>query len=146
MKVKETNKDKFMSLLHSLVRGIKAEAERCSETCGGVTEKELGVISFVGEKQNVKMTEIAEDIETPMSTLTNIVDKLVDKKILVREHSSDDRRSINVTLSASGKLMYKTLVERKKQIAEKLLSQFNEKDQALFLEHLSSLVASLNKK
>ena len=146
MKVKDANKEKFLGQLYNLVRAIKAESDRCSEFCGGLSEKEMTVLGFVGQQKSVKMTDIAENIDAPMSTLTNIVDKLVERKILAREHSSDDRRAINVTLGSSGKPMYKALVEQKIIVAEKILSQLNEKDQALFLEHMNALIAGLGKK
>jgi len=142
MKVTEANKEKFINLLYSLVQAIKRDTEHCAEICGGVTEKDMIVIGFVGQKKQVKMSDIAEDIDAPMSTLTNIVNRLVDKKILIREHSNDDRRAINVTLSALGEAVYKVLAEQKKQMAEKLLSQYNEKEQELFLNNLSSLISS----
>ena len=80
-----------------------------------LNEKELVVVYLVGEKQNIKMSEIAANIDAPMSTLTNIVDKLVEKKILSRGHSSEDRRVINVFLDSAGKAAYKTMVNQKKK-------------------------------
>jgi DNA-binding MarR family transcriptional regulator len=146
MKVNEAKKDQFIRLLYNLVRAIKDDAEHCAEMCGGVTEKEVLVIGFVGQKEQVKMSDIAENIAASMSTLTNIVDRLVDKKILIREHSSEDRRAINVSLSELGKTAYQSLAAQKIQTAERLLSQYNEKEQEQFLNHLSSLISSLEKK
>lgn len=146
MKVKEANKDQLISLLTRLVRAIKNESERCAEVCGGVTEKELTVIPFVGENKHVKMSEIAENLEAPMSTLTSIVDRLVEKNILTREHSSDDRRAINVSLSEQGKAAYRSLIAQKKQVVEKILAQYDEKEQELFLKHVHSLISGLEKK
>ena len=146
MKVKEANKEKFINLLYSLVRAIKDDSERCAELCDGVAEKEMFVIGFIGQKKQVKMSDIAENIEAPMSTLTKLIDRLVDKKILTREHSSDDRRAINVSLSEHGKALYHTLGDQKKKLAEKLLSQYNEKEQELFLNHIGELIAGLTKK
>ena len=146
MKVTETNKEKFIHLLSRLVRAIKSESERCAEVCGGVTEKELTAITFVGEKKHVKMSEIAENIDAPMSSMTTMVDRLVEKEMLTREHSSDDRRAINVSLSEQGAAAYKSLVDQKRQVAEKLLSQYNVKDQELFLHHINLLISSLEKK
>lgn len=143
MKVKEENKEKFVMALSNLVRAIKSEADKCSMVCGGLSEKELTVVGFVGENQVVKMSEIADNIDAPMSTLTNIVDKLVEKDFLIREHSSEDRRAINVTLAPTGKTAYKSLIAQKKLTAEKLLSKFNEKDQAAFLEHINLLASYL---
>ena len=143
MKVKEENKEKFVLALQHLVRAIKNETDKCSVVCGGLSEKELTVVAFVGQNQLVKMSDIADNIDAPMSTLTNIVDKLVEKDFLTREHSSEDRRAINVTLSAIGKTAYKSLITQKKQTAEKLLSKYNEKDQAAFLEHINMLASYL---
>jgi DNA-binding MarR family transcriptional regulator len=146
MKVKEANKEKFINMLYSLVRAIKDDSGRCAAMCDGVAEKEMIVIGFIGRKKRVKMSDIAENIEAPMSTLTKLIDRLVDKKILAREHSSDDRRAIYVSLSQHGKALYGSLGEQKKQLAEKLLSQYNEKEQELFLSHIDALITGLTKK
>ena len=146
MKVSKENKEKFMDSFQNLVRSIKSELDVCSEMCGGLNEKEMIVMGYVGQHQNVKMSDIAESIDAPMSTLTSIVDKLVERKVLTREHSSDDRRAINVTLSQNGKDTYNTLIGLKKQTGEKLLSQLNEKEQAVFLRNIDLLASYLGSK
>ena len=89
------------------------------------------------------MSNIAEILDVPMSTLTNIVDKLVERKYLSREHGGDDRRVINVMLGDNGKTAYEKVSRRKTRVAEKLLSQFSEKDQAIFIEQMNILAAGL---
>jgi DNA-binding MarR family transcriptional regulator len=143
MKVKEDTKLKFVDAMQNLNRALKNESERCGEIFGGLSEKEITVVAFVGQNQVVKMSDIADNIDAPMSTLTNIVDKLVEKELLAREHSSEDRRAINVTLSAAGKSTFKSLITEKKQIAEKMLAQLSEKDQQAFIEHLKILTSYL---
>jgi DNA-binding MarR family transcriptional regulator len=143
MKVKDENKEKFGSAMYSLVRAIKNEMETCCKLCGGINEKELIVIVYVGQNQNVKMSDIADNIEAPTSTLTNIVDKLVEKKYLSRDHSGEDRRVINVALTPKGKDAYKILITQKKLVAEKALSQFNEKEQQTFIKYINILSASI---
>ena len=146
MKVSKENREKFMDSFQNLVHSIKIELDYCSEMCGGLTEKEMIVMGYVGQHQSVKMSDIAESIDAPMSTLTSIVDKLVERKIVAREHSSDDRRAINVTLTQNGKNFFNTLIEEKKQTGEKLLSQLNEKDQAVFLRNIDLLTSYLGSK
>lgn len=146
MKVKEENKSKFITALQHLGRAIKNEAERCGDLFGGLNEKEIMVVAFVGQNQEVKMSDIADNIAAPMSTLTNIVDKLVEKELLIREHSSEDRRAINVTLSTAGKATFKSIISEKRQTAEKMLSQLSEKDQLSFIEHMNMLTAYLGNK
>jgi len=144
MRVTEENKDKFNVALLRLVQAIKRESEICGKACGGLNEKELIIVYLVGQKQNIKMSEIAANTDAPMSTLTNIVDKLVEKKILSREHSSEDRRVINVFLDAKGKTTYKTILSQKKNVSERLLSQFDDKTQDLLIKHMHALASSLN--
>jgi DNA-binding MarR family transcriptional regulator len=143
IKVKEENQQKFMHALQNVVYAIKSESEECGKLCGGISEKELHVINFVGGSKNVKMSDIAENIDSPMSTLTNIVDKLVDKKYLSREHSEGDRRVINVTLGENGKTAYKVLSSKKKFVAEKVLSGFSEAEQNAFIDHMNVLASAL---
>jgi DNA-binding MarR family transcriptional regulator len=144
MKVKEITRDKFMSALQNIVRSIKNEFEDCGKMCGGINEKELHVIDFIGRNKNVKMSDIADNIDAPMSTLTNIVDKLVEKKFLSREHSDDDRRVINVMLTnENGQTAFQAVASKKQLVAEKALAQFNEKEQDTFIDHMNILASSL---
>ncbi|MDP4149886.1 MAG: MarR family transcriptional regulator [Bacteroidota bacterium] len=146
MPVKEENKVRFISAMFELVRTIKNESEISGKLCGGLNEKELFIILFVGQNKNVKMSDIADGLEAPLSTLTSIVDKLVEKKYLLRDHSVEDRRIVNVSLTPNGKKAYKISLDRKQIMAEKVLTQFNEKEQDTFIEHLNKLAASISSK
>ena len=143
MKVKEDNKEGFGEAMFNLFRAIKNESDDCGKLCGGINEKELIIIIYVGQHGNVKMSDISENIEAPMSTLTSIVDKLIERKYLSRDHSAEDRRVINVSLTSNGKASYKAVLTKRKLMAEKILSQFNEKDQTAFISHLNLLAASI---
>jgi DNA-binding MarR family transcriptional regulator len=139
MKVKEVNKENFANAMVNLVQAIKNETEVCGKLCGGVNEKEMMVIVFVGQHGNVKMSDIADNIVAPMSTLTSIVDKLIEKNLVTRDHSGEDRRVINVSLSTSGKVSYNKIVNKKKSIAEAVLSHLNETEQVMISRHLNLL-------
>jgi DNA-binding MarR family transcriptional regulator len=143
MKVKEDNKEFFAESIFNLFRAIKSESEDCGRLCGGLNDKELIIIIYIGKNDNVKMSDISENIEAPMSTLTNIVDKLVERKYLTRDHSAEDRRVINVSLTSNGKAAYKAVLTKRKRIAEKILSQLNEKEQTIFISHLNLLTSSV---
>jgi DNA-binding MarR family transcriptional regulator len=144
--VKEEVKDQFVTSMLRFVNAVKAESEVCSEVCGGFNDKELQVVVFVGQNTNVKMTDISENLNSPLSTLTSIVDKLVEKKFLTRVHSDEDRRVVNVALTVKGKNSFKTFLRRKDEMAEKILSQYNAAGQADFitcLQKMSSAIESL---
>lgn len=146
MKVKEANRGLFAESMFNLFMAIKSEADDCGRLCGGLNEKELIILIYVGQNENVKMSDISENIESPMSTLTSVADKLVERKYLTRTHSAEDRRVINVSLTPSGKAAYKTVVTKRKKVADKILSQLNEKEQTLFIRYLNLLTSSITSK
>jgi DNA-binding MarR family transcriptional regulator len=143
MKVTEDNKEFFAESIFNLFKAIKNESEECGKLCGGLNEKELIIIIYIGKNENVKMSDISENIEAPMSTLTSIVDKLVERKFLTRDHSAEDRRVINVSLTSNGKAAYDIILTKRKNMAEKILSQLNEKEQTVFISHLNLLTSSI---
>lgn len=143
MKIKQETRNEFLSAMQKIFNAIKVHSDDCCELCGGINEKELFIIDYVGQNKNVKMSNIADNLDVPLSTLTTIVDKLVEKKYLSREHSGDDRRIINVMLGVGGKTAYEKVRTKKKRVAENVLSPFNEKDQETFIEQMNILASKL---
>ena len=143
MAVKEDIKDKFVTSMLRFVNAVKGESEACSEICGGFNEKEMQVVVFVGQHTSVKMTEISENLNSPLSTLTSVVDKLVERKFLTRVHSDEDRRVVNVALTVKGKNSFKTFLNRKDEMAEKILSQYNATEQANFIGYLGKMTTTI---
>ena len=141
--LKEEIKERFVTSMLRFVNAVKAESEACSEICGGFNEKEMQVVVFVGQHTNVKMTDISENLNSPLSTLTSVVDKLVEKKFLTRVHSDEDRRVVNVALTIKGKNSFKTFLDRKDKMAEKILSQYDAVEQANFIEYLQKMSSAI---
>lgn len=132
--------------MFNLMLGLKKGVAHCCSMCGNLSEKELTIISYVGQKQNVKMSEIADNLDAPLSTLTSIVDKLVEKKYLLRYHSSEDRRVVLVTLASNGKDTYGTFIAQKQDMAKKILKEFKTQDQENLIKFLEKIPSIMNEK
>ena len=143
MSAKDDKMNQFISAMISLTSAIKSESEHCCQFCGGVNEKELMIIVFVGDNKSVKMSEIADNLKAPLSTLTSIADKLVTNKFLVRHNSEEDRRVVKVALGEKGLDSYKVFLTRKKAVTKKVLSHFNEKEHNTLINHISKLAAAI---
>jgi DNA-binding MarR family transcriptional regulator len=139
--IKPDIKARFVASMLRFVTAVKTEAEFCTELCGGFNEKELLILLFVGENKSVKMSDIADNLKAPLSTLTSIVDKLVEKQYLARVHSDEDRRVVNVTLMNKGKNAFKIVQKRKEEVAEKVLSEFTAGEQTAFMDYLDKMSA-----
>jgi DNA-binding MarR family transcriptional regulator len=143
MSAKDDKMNQFMSAMFSLNSAIKCESVHCCQLCGDVNEKELMIIVFVGDNKSVKMSEIADNLKAPLSTLTSIADKLVANKFLVRHNSDEDRRVVKVALGEKGLESYKLFLARKKAMTKKVLAHFNEKEQNTLINHISKLAAAI---
>ncbi|NCD69146.1 MarR family winged helix-turn-helix transcriptional regulator [Mucilaginibacter agri] len=139
------NAEKFIFAMYNLSSAIKTESERCGKICGNLNEKELFMIDFIGGKKSVKMSDIADYLQAPLSTLTTIVDKLVVNKFLLRYNSKDDRRVVKVELDRKGKASYKEFNNQKEIMANKVLGHLSEAEQAILIANLIQLTASMNK-
>jgi DNA-binding MarR family transcriptional regulator len=143
MTAREEKTDLFVSAMFNLVNAIKNESDQCCKICGGVNEKELMVLVFVGQNKNVKMSDIAETLAAPLSTLTSIVDKLVANKFLNRFNSAEDRRVVLVTLGEKGRESYKQFLIQKQVMAKKVLTKFSKQEQTALIEYINKLAASI---
>ena len=144
MAVKKEITDQFVSAMFNLAKAIKNESERCCSICGGVNEKELMIIAYVGDNKSSTMSSIADNIEAPLSTLTSIVDKLVANKYLHRYNSEEDRRVVKVELAEKGKETYKLFLQQKQATAKKVLRQFTDADKIDLVRQLNKLADSIN--
>ena len=143
MKVNDEMKEQLMNAMFNLVLAINKEADRCGKECGGFNEKEQIILLYLGKNDDAKMSDLAGVIDAPMSTVTSIVNKLVENDYLNRTHSVDDRRIINVSLTTKGKNIYKKIRAQKDEMSTAILSKLNDRDQAALIKYVNILGSSL---
>ena len=143
MSAKDDKIDQFISAMFSLTNAIESEFEHCCKICGGINKKELMIVAFVGDNKSAKMSDIADYLKAPLSTLTSIADKLVANKFLVRHNSDEDRRVVKVALGEKGLESYKAFLTRKKFKTKKVLSHFNEKEQNTLINQINNLSGAM---
>ena len=143
MSAKDDKIDQFISAMFSLTNAIESEFEHCCKICGELNKKELMIVAFVGDNKSAKMSEVADYLKAPLSTLTSIADKLVANKFLVRYNSDEDRRVVKVALGEKGLESYKAFLSRKKTMTKKVLSHFSDKEQTALINQIGKLAAAI---
>src|SRR5262245_36542519 len=63
---------------------------------------EVKMVEILGARGAMIMTELADHSMLSLSTVTGVIDGLVEKKIVNREHSEEDRRIVQVQLTSEG--------------------------------------------
>jgi DNA-binding MarR family transcriptional regulator len=68
----------------------------------GVEADGYGVLSLIGVRAPVRLTEIAADLGMPLTTASDIVRRLEGRRHVRRKPNPDDRRSFLFELTAAG--------------------------------------------
>jgi DNA-binding MarR family transcriptional regulator len=68
----------------------------------GLTVAQMGVLNTLFSCPGITLKEVSEKIFSPKSTISITVDGLVNLGLVVRESSQEDRREVNLKLTARG--------------------------------------------
>ena len=144
MKEGTDNVNRLSQSLEKLMLKMQEVDDTCVQLCKDISHQELSLIGYIGIMGEVIMREIAGHLETPLSTATWIVDKLVAKKYLKRYNSIEDRRIVKVGLTNKGQKTYELAQRLKISMGEKILQDLSLKDQSNFILLLEKVTKNLN--
>lgn len=105
-----------------------------------LTLREISVLIYLGGKVDAIMTELATDINTPLSTATRIIDRLERKGLVVRSSSESDRRLVVVSLSEKGRMLDNAAKEHQLTAAFKMLEPLTKGEREILLELMAKIV------
>lgn len=132
-------------LINVLVQEFLEIHQTLNDAYTGVSKQELNIISIVGRSGSMIMREIAEQVHLAVSSVTPTVDKLVEKKLVRRERSEEDRRIVTVLLTEKGQKIYQMEVESYMRLSASILQALNEREQEQFMTYFRKVAASLQK-
>ncbi len=75
---------------------LSQERQVRDTACLELSVLQIQAIHFIHEAGGLTMTELAEFLHASPPAASSLVDRLVKKKLLVREHSKEDRRKVIV--------------------------------------------------
>ena len=115
-----------------------AREPECSRT-------ELRILSALGRKEPVSMTDLAGSLSIPLSTATRAVDKLVAKGLVERRGVLKDRRIVQVGFSPRGREINRFVIRSRFAIARSLLRALNMDERSRLIRLLARLAAKPEK-
>jgi len=92
----------FMQRLWELVHALDVLSKRMAVTIG-VTGPQRLVLRVVGKTPGQSASELASTLGKHPSTLTGVLARLEERRLIVREADQIDRRRTRFTLTAAGK-------------------------------------------
>ncbi|AZO94262.1 MarR family winged helix-turn-helix transcriptional regulator [Halocella sp. SP3-1] len=96
--------------------------------------RELLIIKYLGKYNSTIMSKLTSVFATPPTTMTSIVNRLVDKGYVKRRRRDDDRRIVEILLSQKGQKFYDNHQKKGRDRIIKLLSILSEREQEVFLD------------
>jgi len=107
---------------------------------------EIHTIEAIGMYKSRTMSEIAQDLNITVGTLTIAINNLVRKGYAVRERSEKDRRVVMVSLTRKGKLAYRLHEKFHSDMIKYTIEGLNETEESILINSLEKLNNYLKKK
>lgn len=95
-------KQAIIKQLRILFRAVQAHSRRVETTCG-LSSAQLWMLYEVSLSDGIKVSELASILSIHRSTSSNMLDKLEKRKLISRDRSKSDQRSVHIYITKQGK-------------------------------------------
>lgn len=135
------------NLLYDMMRTIRRKlnyqfkSNRLSDFQKNLTMGEQQVIMVLSENNNTPMAmkDMASELGISASTLTSIVDRLVERGLVKRDTDEKDRRKIQISLTKEGESLYKHIAEFRIKVLEPIFKSLTPQE----IEALKSILQKI---
>ncbi len=105
-----------------------------------LTPPQFYVLATIGYAGGLPFGEIGAKMMVTVSNLTGIVDRLEEKKLVIRKRDDKDRRVVHVVLTEKGAKLYKSTIPLFEKTVSQIFSSLDKPQQ----KELSALFRKLN--
>lgn len=145
-----TKKPPFLAMLRELARAYQAfEAYSAIHIRqSGLTAPQFDVIATLGNTEGMTFKMLGEKTLTTKGTLTGIVDRLVEKKLVKRVNCARDRRIVYASLTSDGQKLFEEIFPAHMEYLDQRLQSLSAQDMEQYrtmLGRIEALFASRQK-
>ena len=126
----------YIQLLVHRFMGVKCDEDSCLNE---INFQELEVIDILGKKHKSIMRELAIEASVALSTMTGIIDRLVEKGFVTRYRTEEDRRIVIVELTEKGMEGYREHVKQYQDLSRGMLTALDENEQDSMIKILGKI-------
>ena len=138
----------FLDRVDQVTRRLQRNLECCDRAlvgCCGLTVAQSYALLALQELGTATMNEFAAEMRLHGTTMTRMVDALIDKGLVERRPDPEDRRIVRVALSPAGQEMVGKLQESKRRLLSSALADFSAGEQGMILKALERMAEVLEK-
>ncbi|MFH0763155.1 MAG: MarR family transcriptional regulator [Candidatus Omnitrophota bacterium] len=130
--------ERLNELIPDLLRGV-LRRDTDELTQGKITMPQLLACQYLCREGLSNMTALANFMGVTTAAVTGVVDRLVRAGYVGRCFDPQDRRVVNIELSAKGKEMVKKFKEQKKRMAIEVFKNLTEADRKNYLRIITQI-------
>jgi MarR family transcriptional regulator, organic hydroperoxide resistance regulator len=123
---------------------LQTESRRLArEQCArhGITATQLNIIKMLDEIGDLSLSELSRRIAAQNSTVTGIVDRMVEAKLVTREQSAEDRRVWRIKLAERGRQIAKKIDVAPWDLLRRSIDSLDKKDKEALVAILRKVAA-----
>ncbi len=130
--------------VYKLLRTFGSCDTQCLARYGVTAAQGYALLAFP-EESSVSMNELSQTMGLANSTMTRMVDQLVAKGLVLRRQGEEDRRVVQVALTAKGQRLQRTLEEARRELLRQILGDIEEGAWPTVLRSLEKLNGAVEK-
>jgi DNA-binding MarR family transcriptional regulator len=111
----------------------------------GILTAQWSVLRILWDIEGLTQVELAERMRVEKASLTGVLDAMERRGLIIRERNTDDRRKINITLTAQGRRLKTQLLPHAAKINRKATRGMTESETLELRRLLAKLIQNLEK-
>lgn len=127
--------DKLDRLTKDLLRKFQMR-DRNETSCCGVTVSQCYTLDALGEHGEMSMVQLARKMFLDKSTMTRVVDGLIERELVERRLDENDRRVIYIALTAAGRKVLENIRRQQMSSLRLILERIPVNERQKLLEGL----------
>lgn len=110
------------------------------------SKSEIFTLILLDTKKEITMTELADNINAPMSTATGIADRLVKNNYIERKRSKQDRRIVVLKITKKGNQLVIDLKDVISKYINVVIDDLTDEEKQFLIKIIFKIISSLQSK
>ncbi len=104
---------------------------------------DLLALDLIGRQDVCIMRDVARELGSPMSTVTSVVDRLVNNGLVSRERAANDKRSIRLVPTKQGRKFLAMLSDEQRHSCEIVLAALRPRERDIFVSLIAKVANAI---
>jgi len=134
-----SSKTSILNSLRTIVQSLRVSSRR-AERAAGISGAQLFVLAQLAEQDELSLNELAARTHTHQSSVSTVVARLVEAKLVTRDRARDDQRKLVLSLTKKGRSQLQLAPKTAQDALFAAMDELSGREQKLLAAHLEKLI------